>query len=120
MPESSYGNPAVLVYRCLGRAKAEACPLSIDSFHRELLGHAGALPALMREMIGRTLPDLAVRIEPQIFADLRAAFVLVNHDDAVWADIGVDQIEMQVGQELERLAPVDPQIGLAAQRAAGL
>src|SRR5437867_12537461 len=74
---------------------------------------------LMRQMIGRTLPDLAPGIEPQIFTDLRAALVLVKHDDAVRAHIGVDQIEMQIGQKLKRLAPVHPQARLAAQRAAG-
>jgi hypothetical protein len=55
-------------------------------------GHAhrpmeSTIPALMREMIGRALPDLSPRIEPQIFADLRAALVLVKHDDAVRASI---------------------------------
>src|SRR6266508_4239291 len=75
---------------------------------------------LMRQMIGRTLPDLSLRIEPQIFADLCAALVLVKHDHAVRAHIGVDQIEMQAGQKLERLAPVHPQALLAAQRAAGV
>ena len=72
----------------------------------------------MREMIGRTLPDLSLRIEPQIFADLRAALVLVKHDHAVRADIGVDQVEMQIRQELERSRPVFPQHRLATQRAA--
>ena len=77
------------------------------------------VPVLMRQMVRRTLPDLARRIEPQIFADLRAALVLVKHDDAVGAHIGVDQIEMQVGKQCKRLAPVHPQVRLAAQRAAG-
>jgi len=78
------------------------------------------VPVLMRQMFRRTLPDLARRIEPQIFADLRAALVLVKHDDAVGADIRIDQIEMQIGQQLKRLAPVHAQFVLAAQRAAGL
>ena len=78
------------------------------------------VPVLMRQMVRRTLPDLARRIEPQIFADLRAALVLVKHDDAVGAHIGVDQIEAQVGQQRERLAPIRSKLVLAAQRAAGL
>jgi hypothetical protein len=36
----------------------------------------------MRQMVRRTLPDLAPGIEPQIFADLRAALFLVKHDHA--------------------------------------
>src|SRR2546430_5516588 len=74
----------------------------------------------MREMVRRTLPDLSLRIEPQIFADLRAALVLVKHDDAVRAHIGVDQVETQFGQKLQRFAPVHPKLVLAAERAAGV
>jgi hypothetical protein len=55
----------------------------------------------MRQMIGGALPDLARR-EPQIFADLRSPLVLIKHHDAVWADEGVDQREVQVGQQRDR------------------
>src|SRR5256885_4095070 len=78
------------------------------------------MPVLVREMVRQTLPDLSLRIEPQIFADLRAALVLVKHDDAVRAHIGVDQIKMQAGQKLKRLAPIRPKLVLAAERAAGV
>jgi hypothetical protein len=74
----------------------------------------------MRQMVGRTLPDLSFRIEPQIFADLRAALVLVKHHHAAGAYIRIDQLEMQIGQKLKRLAPVHPKPVLAAQRAVGL
>ena len=53
----------------------------------------------MHQMIGRTLLDLALVIEPQIFANPGAAFVLVEHHDAVRADIGIDQLEVQIGQQ---------------------
>jgi len=72
------------------------------------------VPVLMRQMVRRTLPDLARRIEPQIFADLRAALILVKHHHAVGVHIGVDQIEMQVGQQCKRLAPIRPQVLPAA------
>jgi len=42
------------------------------------------IPMLMRaRWFAEPLPDLAPGIEPQIFADLRAALVLVKHDRAV-------------------------------------
>jgi hypothetical protein len=48
----------------------------------------------MREMVRRTLPDLSPRIEPQILADLRAALVLVKHDDAVRRALGLRQSKL--------------------------
>lgn len=64
----------------------------------------GELPAprSMRQVIGGALDDLALRVQPQIFADLGAPLVLVEHDDAVGTDIGIDQFEVQVGQERQR------------------
>jgi hypothetical protein len=73
----------------------------------------------MRQMIGRALLDLALGIKPQIFANLGAALVLIEHDDAVRAYIGIDQIEMQIGELLQGRAPVSPNLVFAAQRAGG-
>ena len=50
----------------------------------------------MRQMVRRALLDLPRRIEPEVFADLVAALVLVKHHDAVGADLRIDQREVQV------------------------
>jgi hypothetical protein len=77
-------------------------------------------PVLPRQMIGGALYDLARRIEPQIFANLRSPLVLIKHRDAVGADIGVDQLEMQIGYQRQRLGPIRPNVGLAAQGSAAV
>lgn len=59
-------------------------------------------------------------LSPQIFADLRASLILVEHHETVGADVGVDQFEMQLGYLFERRRPTGAQFALAAHRAAGV
>jgi hypothetical protein len=68
----------------------------------------------MRQMIGGALRDLSFRIEPQIFAYPGAAFVLVEHHEAVGTDEKVDQGELQVGQQRQRFSSIHPKLRLAA------
>jgi hypothetical protein len=74
----------------------------------------------MRQMVRRALPYFPVRIQPQILADPVAALVLVKHHDAVGAHIRIDQREMQVRDQRQRLAPIGPQVRLAAHGSAGI
>ena len=70
---------------------------------------------LSHQIIARTLADLARRIEPQIFANLRATLVGIEHDQAVGAGVEIDQLKMQIGQFRQGERPVLPDFAFSPQ-----